>query len=165
MPVHQKDPDAFSAQEYDFIILGGGTAGLALAARLTEDTNVLVGVLEAGKSHLDDPRILTPGLCASAVGDPEYDWMFMTTIQVGKIIYWADHSGTINYSTDTDDGAKENLNSRKVAWPRGRGLGGLTAINFMQVTYPTKSEVDAWGNWETRDDLGKISHHSIENFI
>lgn len=54
-------PGEFAAHQYDYVIVGGGTAGLTLAARLTEDSNVTVGVIEAGQSRLADPNILIPG--------------------------------------------------------------------------------------------------------
>jgi hypothetical protein len=47
----------------------------------------MVGVLEAGKDRSDDPKILTPGLCGTLSGDPEYDWKFLTTPQVENIFH------------------------------------------------------------------------------
>jgi choline dehydrogenase len=54
-------PGQFASKSYDYVIIGGGTAGLTLAARLTEDPNVSVGVIEAGQNRLADPNILVPG--------------------------------------------------------------------------------------------------------
>lgn len=57
-------PGSFANNSYDYLIIGGGTAGLTLAARLTEDPEVTVGVIEAGQNRLADPNILVPG-CTS----------------------------------------------------------------------------------------------------
>lgn len=72
---------ASSLQEYDFIIVGGGTSGLVLAARLTEDPSMHVLVLEAGENHLENPKVKIPGLWQSLIGS-DLDWGFATTPQV-----------------------------------------------------------------------------------
>lgn len=54
--------DEFLKHDYDFMVVGGGTAGLVVAARLTENPNVHVGVLEAGAANLLDPMIMMPAM-------------------------------------------------------------------------------------------------------
>jgi len=76
--------DEFVSQDYDYVIIGGGTAGLCVAARLTENPNVTVGVLEAGDSRMDDPSVLTPSLFPTLPGRKEYDWMMETVPQVSS---------------------------------------------------------------------------------
>lgn len=68
--------------EFDYIIIGGGTAGLTVAARLSEDASVRVLVVEAGGDHSEDPLTLTPGLLAGLYGKSEYDWNFTSVPQV-----------------------------------------------------------------------------------
>ena len=72
---------------FDFIIVGGGTAGLVLANRLTADPKVSVLVIEAGSDRLEDPRITTPGLATTLYDDPTYDWSFNTVPQVRDSIW------------------------------------------------------------------------------
>jgi choline dehydrogenase-like flavoprotein len=69
-------------EDYDYIIIGGGTAGLVVASRLTEDPTIRVLVLEAGANRLHDVRILTPDLSGSLYDDPNYDWLFEIEPQV-----------------------------------------------------------------------------------
>jgi choline dehydrogenase-like flavoprotein len=66
---------------YDFIIVGGGTAGLVLANRLSEDQSQQILVLEAGNDHSEDPRVKTPGFSSTLMGS-EADWRFKTEVQV-----------------------------------------------------------------------------------
>lgn len=68
--------------DYDYVIIGGGTSGLVLANRLTEDPNVHVLVLEAGSNKNQDPKIVIPGLGTTTYNDPEYDWSFRSVPQV-----------------------------------------------------------------------------------
>lgn len=67
---------------FNYIVIGGGTAGMVVASRLSEDPTVTVLVIEAGADKSSDPRVLTPGLFSMQFGDPEYDWMFQSTRQV-----------------------------------------------------------------------------------
>jgi choline dehydrogenase-like flavoprotein len=66
----------------DYVIVGGGAAGLVLAARLTEDPTVRVGVIEAGKSRLGDMNVESPTGMSAVLHNPEYDWMYKSTPQV-----------------------------------------------------------------------------------
>lgn len=69
-------------QTFDYVIVGGGTAGLAVAARLSEDQDITVCVFEAGAARLNDPAIMTPAAFPSLVGGERYDWLLQTIPQV-----------------------------------------------------------------------------------
>ncbi|KAI1408766.1 putative GMC oxidoreductase [Hypoxylon sp. FL1857] len=130
--------------EYDYVVVGGGTSGLVVASRLTEDENVRVLVLEAGANRLNDPKIAIQALAPAAIFDPDYDWCITTEPQVG-------------------------LNNRRLAQPVGRTLGGSSAINMGMVIYPSKSGFDTWeklGNpgwgWETMEGYFRKFHTFTE---
>lgn len=57
-------PEAFAAMSFDYLIAGGGTAGLILADRLSEIPTVSVGVIEAGEDLTSDPKVTTPCTCS-----------------------------------------------------------------------------------------------------
>lgn len=71
---------------FDYIIVGGGTAGLTVANRLTEDGVNTVLVIEAGEDHTKNPLVLTPGLVAGMYGNPNFDWNFNSVPQVSYLI-------------------------------------------------------------------------------
>lgn len=70
--------------QVDFIVVGGGTAGLVVAARLTVHPDVSVLVLESGNNALQDPRIAVPALWSAILGT-DLDWDFVTTPQVSSV--------------------------------------------------------------------------------
>ena len=74
--------DEFVSSPLDFIIVGGGTAGLALAARLSENDRFQVGVLEAGENKLDDPLVSVPTLYIQGLNVPGHDWTLKSIPQV-----------------------------------------------------------------------------------
>ena len=66
---------------YDIVIVGGGTAGLVLASRISEDHQLHVVVLVAGEDQTADPRVLTPAM-APALWKTPSDWGLQTVPQV-----------------------------------------------------------------------------------
>ncbi|ESZ92043.1 aryl-alcohol dehydrogenase [Sclerotinia borealis F-4128] len=123
------------AETYDYIIIGGGTAGLTVACRLSEDPNLQILVIEAGANLVDDPKILTPGLVGTLYDDPMYDWEFKTVPQVTK--------SSRKYRECANFG-QETLSGRSIPHPRGKVLGGSSVIYQNKITYNSKSGFDAW---------------------
>ncbi|KAF4571035.1 hypothetical protein EYR36_001695 [Pleurotus pulmonarius] len=117
--------------EFDYIVVGAGNAGNVVAARLTEDPNVSVLVLEAGVSDENvlgaEAPLLAPGLVPNSI----FDWNYTTTAQAG-------------------------YNGRSIAYPRGRMLGGSSSVHYMVMMrgsiedfdrYAAVTGDDGW-NWD-----------------
>lgn len=71
---------------YDFVVVGGGTAGLVVATSLSESPKNRVLVLEAGSDHTEDPRVKTPIFYSALLGS-EADWGFHSEPQVCISLY------------------------------------------------------------------------------
>ena len=105
---------------FDFVVVGGGSGGCAVASRLSEDPNTSVALLEAGGK--DDNWVVTaPGAMILMISGKLNNWAFDTVPQAGL-------NGRIGYQ------------------PRGKGLGGSSAINAMVYIRGHKSDYDQWAS-------------------
>jgi choline dehydrogenase len=104
--------------EADFVVVGAGSAGCAIAARLSEDPATKVVLLEAG-------------------GDDNHRWIHIP-LGFGKT--FADPAVNWCYETEPDPGAAD----RRVFWPRGKVLGGSSSINGMVYIRGQAEDFDHW---------------------
>ncbi|KAJ6131098.1 hypothetical protein N7523_001558 [Penicillium sp. IBT 18751x] len=119
--------EEFSSTTFDYIICGGGTAGLAIAARLTENPEVTVGVVEAGKYRIGDPLVDMPAALFNLLENPEYDWCMYSEPQEGN-------NGLVHHI------------------PRGKLLGGSSGINYMMYVRGSTQDYNDWA--ELAEDEG-----------
>ncbi len=103
---------------FDYVIVGGGSAGCALASRLSEDREVTVCLIEAGAK----------------------DTSAAIHIPIGLL--WLMRSPTLNWNLQTQP--EPELNDRSLFWPRGKVLGGSSSSNAMCYTRGHMSDYDAW---------------------
>jgi len=108
------------AEQFDFIVVGGGSAGAVIASRLSEDPACRVALIEAGERP---PEISALPIAPPAMQlNPTTDWMF--TADPGK--------------------AGLGLNGRRVPVPRGKMLGGSSGINYMMYVRGHPGDFDSW---------------------
>ena len=127
-----------SIGEFDYIIVGAGSAGCVLANRLSRDPNCRVLLVEAGG---EDNWIWLhiPAGYLRAIGDPRADWLLTTESEAG-------------------------LGGRQVNYPRGKVLGGSSAINGMIYMRGQAADYDGWRQlgltgWGWDDVLPLFKHH------
>ncbi len=102
---------------YDYVIVGAGSAGCVLAARLTEDPTTQVLLVEAGPP--DDADEIHIPAATNLLFKSVYDWDYQTVPQ-------------------------ERACSRRIYWPRGRTLGGSSSINAMIYMRGNRYDYDTW---------------------
>ncbi len=123
--------------EFDFIIVGAGTAGCLLANRLSADPQARVLLLEAGGSDAYH-WIRIPVGYLYCIGNPRTDWM---------------------YQTEPDPG----LNGRRLRYPRGKVLGGCSSINGMIYMRGQARDYDSWA--EILDDPEWSWERALPDFV
>ncbi|XP_014678204.1 PREDICTED: glucose dehydrogenase [FAD, quinone]-like [Priapulus caudatus] len=128
----QENPD----ERYDYVIVGAGSAGCVLAARLSEVSSNKVLLLEAGGDPSENENVAIPAM-HMPIRNTKQDWSFRTVPQKKSC---------------------RGLEEKRSLWPRGRMLGGSGGLNGMQYVRGNKGDFDLWEKmgargWSYKDVL------------
>ena len=107
---------------YDYIVVGGGSAGSVLVSRLSEDEDVEILLLEAGGDYTENTKFHVP-IYFFDLQKTSADWQYYTVPQ--------------NMSM-------QGFRGKKCFWPRGNVLGGSGILNAMQYTRGSRHDFDDW---------------------
>ncbi len=124
-------------KEYDYIIVGAGSAGCVLANRLSEDEHKSILLLESGPDDAGYSDIHVPAQVHSLFNNPEVDWMYKTTPQAQACL---------------------SMENKQCVWPRGKVLGGSSSLNAMVYIRGSPYDFDRWEDmgakgWSYKDVL------------
>jgi choline dehydrogenase-like flavoprotein len=132
------------AQEYGFVMVGGGTAGLVLANHLSANSEWTVAVIEVGGDASVDPRVFIPALFSAAAGT-EIDWGFVTTSQVRCHMRLSNSKQILVLSVYSLE-HQEGLHGRHIDHVQGKALGSSSAINAQALIPISSTDLDDWQN-------------------
>lgn len=153
-------PERQLLQEYDFIVVGSGPGGAVVTNRLSEISNWKVLLLEAGGEQI-----------------PFSEWPLIVS-------YFQLTSFNWGYRAQRQPGQCESMLKQRCRWPRGKGMGGSSVLNYMIYTRGTPRDYDKWaemGNpgWSYNDvypyflkienmtipELKNSPHHSTKGYV
>jgi choline dehydrogenase-like flavoprotein len=134
-------------QDFDFIILGGGSAGCVLANRLSENPNHSVCLIEAGSKD-NSFMIKTPAMFAFMGDKSKYNWAFLTEPQKAfaseKTL--EPEVAVVDTTGQTHKIQEETEEHRRGYQPRGKTLGGSSSINAMLYVRGHRWDYDHWAS-------------------
>ncbi|KAL9000157.1 MAG: hypothetical protein Q9188_005733 [Gyalolechia gomerana] len=139
---------------FDYVVVGGGTAGLTIASRLAADSSISVAVIEAGGFYeAEGNTSVVPGYCTVYAGtdptdtNPSIDWNFLTVPQAVSAAF------AVWDEPESDRTLGQGANNRRLHYARGKTLGGSSARNFLYFHRQTVGSARKWA-----DDTGDQSY-------
>ena len=125
------------SEEYDYIVVGSGSAGSLVTNRLSKNPNNKILVLEAGGK----------------------DNNFWLKLPIGYYKSIFDERFSRQFKTEPSEGS----GGRSIIWPRGRVVGGSSSINGLNFIRGQREDFDDWEKWELKVGIIKVFSHLLES--